>query len=471
MIRRKRTLAILPLVAALLTPYGTAAANVDAENATQTTQEFAYYKKVNIVQVPGTVIDFDDGRILYYTGDRQSLYIMDRETGEIIPVVSQSHSIFQVSLTPDGVIFIAGRKLYEYKNGQLIDNNIRVIDLSELKVAGNYAAYRKDEGKYDDGPLILRDLITGTESVVIDSTSSYTYGKFDVSEDGTVAYYDGGISTYKDGIVTEIESDADVAEALSIQIDGSNITYYRSKANSDFKFVLHDGETLTELGDSAGRYNKGGEGRPYLSNDGWIVYPKYIDNLYYYMRSPDGEEKRIGNAIPDQEDSVTVRAVNAQGDLIFSKRGPLRYKMNFYTSEEAVLDGGGNIYQYMNNQWIGAEPGEFYEFHYTLDTTPPVTDVTFTPIGNPVTRLSAMFKVTDDYPADPLSGVSGLPKFHYRVNGGSWNIKYIDHYEPPRLTFSAEDTHTLEFRSVDLAGNVEKTWIADFDEGTFRQEP
>lgn len=84
-----------------------------------------------------------------------------------------------------------------------------------------------------------------------------------------------------------------------------------------------------------------------------------------------------------------------------------------------------------------------------------VTNSTFTPVISPnhkITALTVRLNATDND--------SGVSKTEYRINGGEW-ITYQDAF-----TVQAATAHNLEWRSIDKAGNVEKTWFADFDKGT-----
>jgi|GEM_PF-1273408 len=92
----------------------------------------------------------------------------------------------------------------------------------------------------------------------------------------------------------------------------------------------------------------------------------------------------------------------------------------------------------------------------SVDIVAPVTKSTFTPVITPprnrVTALKVTLTATDDH--------SGVERTEYRMNGGAW-VTYT-----AAFTIQAATSHTLEWRSIDIAGNVEKTWFADFDKGT-----
>ncbi|MFC5703473.1 OmpL47-type beta-barrel domain-containing protein [Cohnella faecalis] len=95
-----------------------------------------------------------------------------------------------------------------------------------------------------------------------------------------------------------------------------------------------------------------------------------------------------------------------------------------------------------------------------LDKTSPVTRYGLQKIeavNKKGTTYIAGFKVTLK-PEDQLSGVSHT---FYRINGGGWTA-YTDPFE-----ISANNTRTLEYYTVDNAGNVEISNVMDFVNGTF----
>ncbi|CAG7631901.1 hypothetical protein PAESOLCIP111_03328 [Paenibacillus solanacearum] len=94
------------------------------------------------------------------------------------------------------------------------------------------------------------------------------------------------------------------------------------------------------------------------------------------------------------------------------------------------------------------------------DTTPPETKYKFTPVRSAnekyIMGLSTTLIATD--------AGSGVLKTEYRVNkSGPW-VSYTIPF-----TIQAATTQYLEWRSVDNAGNQEKTWLMDFNKGTLKQ--
>ncbi|UVI29019.1 OmpL47-type beta-barrel domain-containing protein [Paenibacillus spongiae] len=90
----------------------------------------------------------------------------------------------------------------------------------------------------------------------------------------------------------------------------------------------------------------------------------------------------------------------------------------------------------------------------TADETPPVTTAALTPAvpdgvnGNYKSPVSITFTAEDD---------SGIEKTEYRIDGGEWQT-----YQSAPIVVSVEGAHTVEYRSIDLIGNVEATKQVSF---------
>jgi hypothetical protein len=78
-----------------------------------------------------------------------------------------------------------------------------------------------------------------------------------------------------------------------------------------------------------------------------------------------------------------------------------------------------------------------------IDTQKPVTAIGDIPSYTVKVDVPISFSTSD--------GTSGIARTEYRVNGGNWTT-----YEAPTYV-GTEGTNTVEYRSVDLAGNVEAT--------------
>ncbi|MDA8234245.1 MAG: Ig-like domain repeat protein [Clostridia bacterium] len=83
----------------------------------------------------------------------------------------------------------------------------------------------------------------------------------------------------------------------------------------------------------------------------------------------------------------------------------------------------------------------------TQDTVAPTTTATFPNANSNGWHNNS---VTVAFSAVDNSGGAGIRNTEYRVNNGNWTTG-------TNVTISSEGTHTLAYRSVDLAGNVETT--------------
>ncbi|MBB3110843.1 type VI protein secretion system component Hcp [Paenibacillus phyllosphaerae] len=166
----------------------------------------------------------------------------------------------------------------------------------------------------------------------------------------------------------------------------------------------------------------------------------------------------------------------AAGTIVYTRagaRGPTPYltfdlqhiTISSYTydadtgSESISLGFGGIRWSYWPLDSKGTPSGKPIQGEWNFsptDTIAPTTTITYAPVlsaGNRITALSVTLATAD-------LGGSGVARTEYRINGGTWT-SYTGAF-----TIEAASTHTLEWRSIDAAGNSEKTWSADFDEGT-----
>jgi hypothetical protein len=118
-------------------------------------------------------------------------------------------------------------------------------------------------------------------------------------------------------------------------------------------------------------------------------------------------------------------------------------------------DGLHAIEFYSTDNLGGTEPTN--SFTVALDSSPPETALF---IGEPKRRESPSdpWLITVDTPltleaSDPGEGGVGVQRTEYRVDGGAWK-PYASSFTLDGLVLGS---HTVEYRSVDLLGNVEET--------------
>lgn len=174
------------------------------------------------------------------------------------------------------------------------------------------------------------------------------------------------------------------------------------------------------------------------------------------------------------DEPAAVRLLNKNGtvtDIVYTVQGsvskaavvavngsivPIRNDLTF--SAQIQLTEGVNIVTVQALNAAGV-PVSTQTLRLLLDTVPPATTHELTPVlssdGKYVAGLSVKLTAADVG--------SGVLRTEYRINSGSWTV-----YTVP-FVIQADTTHTLEFRSIDPAGNTEKVWRFDFDKGTLNQ--
>jgi len=127
-----------------------------------------------------------------------------------------------------------------------------------------------------------------------------------------------------------------------------------------------------------------------------------------------------------------------------------------YEAELTVSDGTDEVTDSVTVTVI--EPGE-------EDTTPPVTTVQLNgaaPVASYDGSVTATFTA-----ADPGAEPSGVDFTQYSVDGGAFTT--YNPLSPPAVSAAGE--HTIEYRSEDLAGNVEDTQSVEFEITAVAGEP
>jgi hypothetical protein len=153
----------------------------------------------------------------------------------------------------------------------------------------------------------------------------------------------------------------------------------------------------------------------------------------------------------DNISGVKITEYRVNGGIWNVYAGPIMLTQNgIYTYEFRSTDNAGNV---EITQSIVLK----------IDKTAPVTKYHFDPIyANDYSgRLYIKGYTTTLRATDNVSG-SGVNTIQYRINGGTW-IAYTSPF-----TVYAGVTHTVEYYSTDIAGNVESPINKmDFDTGTF----
>jgi len=120
---------------------------------------------------------------------------------------------------------------------------------------------------------------------------------------------------------------------------------------------------------------------------------------------------------------------------------PIQYFAPFALNKE-----GETTVEYWSTDWNGNEEPSRGTAVFRIDNTPPVTTADVKPVYDEPARITL---VGDD------GSLSGVVKTEWRLDGGGWN-----HGAMPSV--QSVGKHTLEYRSVDAAGNAESVRSAQF---------
>ncbi|MCX8174295.1 MAG: DNRLRE domain-containing protein [Thermoplasmata archaeon] len=119
---------------------------------------------------------------------------------------------------------------------------------------------------------------------------------------------------------------------------------------------------------------------------------------------------------------------------------------NVYTGPFIITGEGIHTVDYHGEDYAGNQE-QAHGFQVKIDATSPVSTHTLTGTtgenGWYISDVNVAIIATD--------GGSQVNKTYYRINGGGWQI-----YTAP-FKISQEGTHTVEYYSTDMAGNIEKT--------------
>lgn len=152
------------------------------------------------------------------------------------------------------------------------------------------------------------------------------------------------------------------------------------------------------------------------------------------MINPSGTSVIINSSELDISWSATDIGAGINGFCILLDISHCWYLENDSTSQH-VEDLSDGIYNLSIEVWDIAGNVEFANATITIDTTAPISSANIS--GSNIT-ISARDRT------------SGVLNTHYRIDNGTWNI-----YTEP-FTVMGNESYTIDFYSMDNAGNVEK---------------
>ncbi|KRE21940.1 hypothetical protein [Paenibacillus sp. Soil522] len=326
----------------------------------------------------GTILGFDDSRIIWKeTGDKV-LWLYNRTDGSEVKVydaTGSDYTIHSAKLSTEGVVFTLSiadsstwppyrHSVYYWNDGNvrnLADGPSPYGDVYEVK--GNFALFTNR----------VLDLVT-EQSRSLPNSNFVNTNRFDLSADGTVVYTDPTTRSnlYKslpDGTMTTLVLPSGYISYSGPLMDGTNMIYQVLKSySSGYKWLvrLRDADdNITTLALNP-FYSYIFNPRPYYQiNNGWIAYKEYNkekDNWSLYIRSPEGETKPIFET-PSQtwkqswyaRDGISINQLGPDGSVVYTVRyGKLNYTKTYLYSTQSdthVRVSSGKEFQYRNGAW------------------------------------------------------------------------------------------------------------------------
>ncbi|AFC28180.1 ChiA12 [Paenibacillus mucilaginosus 3016] len=405
----------------------------------------------------GTILDFDQHRILWkQTGD-QVLWLFNRANQSQTKVhdatmAGAPYTIGAAKLSADGVVYsILGKAVNTryWKDGA----DQRYWDGWEWgylhEVNGNYAVFT----------FGAADVTTGGSRTLPSSDFENAY-RFDLSYDGTVAYTDptSESSLYlslPDGTLTTYDPSSNYQTYSGALTDGKNMIYKVLKVDngSDSMWSLRVRSTdqriteETELALNPYAQDEFADPRKsYRISNGWIAYNKYNqdgDSWTLYVRSPEGEEKQASFL----SGHVNIEQLGPDGTVAYS----IQNQTYLYSAPKGKLihtSTGPGTFHYIDGTWYRLDGNSLFAVQTDhSDTTAPVWTA-----ENPltVTDVTYMSAVLAWQPAADTEGVT-----LYRIYQNDTPIDTVTgsvySYEVDGLTPSTAYKFTLE--AEDAAGN------------------
>jgi hypothetical protein len=291
-----------------------------------------------IAEVKGTILDYDDHRILYQD-ENHWLKILDYKNQSVEQSVYQSDEISTAKFTSKGIIFLE-KEPSGYQLLELRDNTINLLDLnvSGLKANSNYAAWDNSE------EIFLYDIQSGEKKKIGNAPIDY--------EDSSYTY------------------DYSMGSAVGLSLEGDVVyTIYEAER---YKGVLHSGAGYTDY-ILFYRYSKGATEflTSYSHNYYWgESVPKIISDGYSYAENKQLNKNKYENkklnkgflAFNDENGQVVVAKMIYPSDKDSADKFNNEKQVTFFDkpSELIFVDEKGNVlvrneYGYFYIKYDGAK--------------------------------------------------------------------------------------------------------------------
>ena len=272
-----------------------------------------------IDSVPGTILDFSPGRILYVAGppDDGVLTVKNRHSGKTRALEAKSlHTFLRGFLTRRGAIFSALRgvrpraETYEWRGRRLLDLG-RADSPDSLQASGRFAIW-------NDGKLLYRRNLTSVNTFIL----SHKAGDFgnDVAANGDVVWWEqpsGHVFRYRNGTTRKLTHDAATQQTYPVT-DGHNVAYRVTDpccADSGSLALFTNGAE----GPLASTQRDSLPAPPfdYAVAGGWVGFtrPDALGDLQVWTRDPSGNEQQASTG----SGSAEIVAINRRGAVAYQQ--------------------------------------------------------------------------------------------------------------------------------------------------------
>lgn len=369
----------------------------------------------------GLVLDFRYGKVLTVkqTGGTFTYRLTDVSTGTAAVIPFNQNYQLPAFVTPYGALIQAQgtvSPLYEYNQGTF---TMLSSVASNVSTAGDYVVWYSQDAA--NRGLILRNMGTGQQQVVVDSTITGA----GVAANGMVAYATGrflyrylnGVTTFIDEYETENPNRDPPAYFYGIQTDGERISYQRTADEDGTKVYLFDHDSVTQVllqGDYGGYTDF--PLQPPLLNNGYLGGIYLAVPYFYHVDGQVYTRDRQGNlryVLPIKTGSTvgtaSVAAISPMGDIAVTGRSGINY-FTYIISQDGsfvkkVADKSLQAY-YEDSTWFLSDAQ--YLFSVDLDTAQNHYIVPFT--KQVYTRSRLPFTASDftQHYIGPDSGIGRL---------------------------------------------------------------
>jgi hypothetical protein len=330
----------------------------------------------------GKILDIAADRALIYedTASPAVVRIVDRTTNAsqiIWTSGAPGHQAQRGFLTPAGALLVVfntpsiGWELQEWRGGTL--TLLGHVELDSVRVKGQWAIFSlSNSGQY---PLVLRDLTTGTNTVVDADAGNE---RNDVTADGRVFYWDGTpseIFRYEPGpppTTTQLTFGAPAQSRFPVT-DGVNVVFTRlatpPNPSPNPSTVLRKGDGTEIVLASQVFAVFPGDG--YRVANGWVAFMRNGSNgtSEAWLRAPDGTERKISPA----GGAYGIVGLSETGEVIIDTSAPSFVRRYLARTDGSLVNLGiptGKPF-FIDNAWYIAAGGQLL----AVDATVPARSI------------------------------------------------------------------------------------------------